>query len=49
MKKIIQEYHETLLDASARQNSLYDEFNKVKLVDFPYITECGIYKWEIEE
>lgn len=46
MKKI--EYYETLLDASARQNSLYDEFDKVRLVDFPCFSENGIYVWEVE-
>lgn len=48
MKKIIQEYHETLLDASARQNSLYDEFDNVKLVNFPCFSENGIYVWEVK-
>lgn len=45
---IISVYCETLSTAEEIYDSLLDEFNKVVLIDFPYITECGIYKWEVE-
>ena len=38
-----------LEEAEEYQNALYENFNKVKLVDFPKTSDYGVYVWEVEK
>lgn len=31
------------------QSKLYDQYNKVRLIDFPELQDAGIYKWDVSD
>lgn len=45
--KTISKRFATLRDAGIYQNRLYNKFNHVKLISFPFSNDAGIYVWEV--
>ena len=46
--RIIRKYFKTLEEAEQFQNSLYDDYDFVRLVKSPRFSEDGYYTWEVE-
>jgi hypothetical protein len=47
--KAINKYLETMKQAERYQNRLYSQYDTVRLVDFPVLSENGVYKWQVSE
>ncbi len=46
MKK--QKYFSNIKAAERFQSRLYDQYNYVRLIDFPLFGEAGVYIWEVK-
>lgn len=47
--KTITKTFDTLKQAEACQNRLYNKYNYVRLVRSPRFTEEGVYAWEVKD
>lgn len=45
--KRITKYCDSIRKAERKQNSLYNQYNYVRLVSSPFLTEKGQYVWEV--
>lgn len=43
----ITKYCATLIEAEELQQSLYDKYDSVELIDFPRFTENGVYTFKV--
>jgi hypothetical protein len=46
--KTISKQCKTLKQAERYQNRLYEKYQRVRLVKFPWFTEKGSYVWEVK-
>ena len=46
--KEIRKFYSNLKQAERYQNSLYNKYNEVQLVDFPRFSESGVYVWNVK-
>lgn len=49
MKTLIKRFCDTLALAEREQNSLYNRFDYVRLVQSPMFSESGYYTWEVRK
>ena len=45
--KIISKHFDNLKKAGQYQERLYNQYDHVKLIAFPNVSESGVYTWEV--
>ena len=46
-RMIISKTFQSMRQAENYQDSLYDKYDRVRLIEFPMFSEYGMYKWEV--